>query len=110
MVAALPGADERAYPAGPAPAVVVDAAPPGPAVDLSRGAPHVRAGEPEGWHCGDAAFAAAHRRLPDGRRPGAAAHRRAGRARARLAGHYADLPDAARRRGDPAGAGSPRRA
>ncbi len=35
-------------PSGRRPAAVVDAAPPGPAADLSRGAPHVRAGQRSG--------------------------------------------------------------
>ena len=42
-------------------------APPCPAADLSRGAPHVRAGERAGRHDGDVAFAAPYRGLPDGR-------------------------------------------
>ena len=61
-------------PARPLAAAVVDAAPPGPAADLSRRAPDVRTSEPEGWHRGDAAFAAPHRGLPDGRGSGAAAY------------------------------------
>ena len=59
---------------------------------------------------GDAARAAAHRRLPDGRGSGSAADRRAGRPRPPAAGHHAGLPDAARGGRDPPGAGPPRRA
>lgn len=55
-------------------AAVVDAAAAVPAADLSRGAPHVRAGRGGGGHGCDAAFAAAYRGLPDGRRSRAAAH------------------------------------
>ena len=54
-------------PNGAAAAAVVDAAPPGPAAYLSRRAPHVRAGQRSGGNLGDAAFAAAHGGLPDGR-------------------------------------------
>ena len=52
----------------------------------------------QGRHYRNPARAAAHRRLPDGRGSGAAAHRRAGRARPCAADHDADLPDAARLR------------
>ena len=85
-------------PAGQRAAVVVDAAAPGPAADLSRGAPHVRAGRRGGGHRRDAALAAAHRGLPDGRGSGAAADRRAVRPRSCAADHHADLPDARARR------------
>ena len=44
VAAALPGGDGRADPGRARPAAVVDAAPPGAAADLSRGAPDVRAG------------------------------------------------------------------
>ena len=81
-------------PQGPDPAVVVDAANAGAAVDLSRGASHVRAAVAAGRRHRDAARAAAHRRLPDGRGPGDAADRRAVRPRSRPADHDADLPDA----------------
>ena len=53
----------------------------------------------------DAAFAAPHRRLPDGRGPGAAADRRAARPRPCAADDHADLPDAPQGRGDPPGPG-----
>ena len=110
LVAALPGGDGRADPARAPAAVVVDAAASGPAADLSRGAPHVRAGQRPGGHRGDAALVAAHRRLPDGRGPGAAADRRAVRAGSRPADHHPDLPDPAQGGRDPPGAGPPRRA
>ena len=97
-------------PDGPAAAVVVDAASAVAAVDLSRGAPHVRAGDAAGRQRGDAARAAAHRGLPDGRGPGAAVDRCAVRPRARPADHHADLPDAPQGGRDPPGAGPPRRA
>ena len=55
-------------------AIVVGDEAPCPAADLSRGAPHVRAGERQGRHDGDAAFSASYGCLPDGRGPGFAAH------------------------------------
>ena len=70
VAAALPGGDGRPDPAGTPPAVVVDAAPPVAPADLSRGAPHVRAGQRDGGDRGDAALAAPHRCLPDGRGSG----------------------------------------
>ena len=45
VAAALSGGDGRPDPAGTSSAVVVDAAPSTPPADLSRGAPHVRAGQ-----------------------------------------------------------------
>ena len=45
VAAALPGGDGRADPGGAAAAAVVDAAPTGPAAELPRGAPDVRAGQ-----------------------------------------------------------------
>ena len=79
------------------------------AVDLSRGAPHVRARGRAGRRHRDAARAAAHRRLPDGRGPGAAVDRCPARPRACPADHHADLPHAAQGGGDPPGAGPSRR-
>ena len=58
--------DGRADSRRVAAAAVVDIAAPGPAADLPRRAPHVRAGQPGGGQCGDAALAASHRGLPDG--------------------------------------------
>ena len=59
---------------------------------------------------GDAARAAAHRGLPDGRGSGAAVDRCAVRPGTRAAVHHADLPDAAQGGRDPPGTGPPRRA
>jgi integrase len=67
-------------------------------------------GRPGGRQHGDLACAAPHGRLPDGRRPGPAAHRRPVCSRACPADHHADLPDPAEGRGDPAAAGPPCRA
>ena len=108
LAAALPGGDGRADPQGPPSATVVGIAPPGTAAHLSRGAPHVRAGERPGGHGGDVAFAAAYRGLPDGRRPGPAAHRRSARTRPCPAHDNSDLPDPAQGGRDPPGTGPSR--
>src|SRR5262249_9184793 len=85
----------RADPEGRPAAAVVDLATPGPAADLSRGAPHVRAGGCRGWQSGDAARAASHGCLPDGRGPGLAADRCPARPRSCPAHHDADLHEPA---------------
>ena len=101
--------DEQ-IPRGRTPPAVVDAARAVPAADLSRGAPDVRAGQRAGRHDRDAALAAPHRRLPDGRGPGPAADRCAVRPGPRPADHDADLSDAPQGGRGPPGAGPPRRA
>ena len=88
--------------------VVVDATEAVSSIDLSRGAPHVRARERRRRHQRHVACAAAHGGLPDGSRSGDAAHRRAVGARARAADHHADLPDPAQRGRDRTRARPPR--
>ena len=66
LATALSGGDGGADPEGTPAAAVVDTPPPDPSADLSRGAPHVRTGEPAGRHDRDVALAAPYRGLPDG--------------------------------------------
>src|ERR1019366_8483772 len=109
LVAPLPGRGRGADPARTRPAVVVDVGAPGAAVDLSRGAPHVRTRQRPRRQHRDTARAAPHRGLPDGRGPGAAADRRAVGLGARAVDHHADLSDAAQAGRGAANAGPPRR-
>ena len=68
-----------------------------------------RAGAGGGHGC-DAAFAASYRGLPDGRGPGASAHRRAAGPGSCAADDHAAVPDAAQGGRDPPDTGPPRRA
>ena len=93
VVAALPAGDGRSDPARTPPALVVDASWAGSSAHLPRRPSDVRAGQHPGRHRDHAALLTPHRRLPDGRGPGASAHRCPACTGARPADHHPDLPD-----------------